>query len=65
MLKDKSTNTELLVVIFQLVPTEEAVKEGAKGPEEQFEETHKGEAKSDAKEKADESKAGGDDDELD
>jgi hypothetical protein len=59
VLKDKSTNTELFVVIFQLLPTEEAQKEGAKSPEEQFKEVH------DDERKGEEGKAGGDDDELD
>jgi hypothetical protein len=40
VLKDRSTNTELFVVVFQLVPTEEAHQAGAKSPEEMFKETH-------------------------
>lgn len=55
VLKDRETNKELFVVIFQLVPTEEAKKEGAETAEAQFEMVHKGE----------EQTAGGADDELD
>lgn len=39
-LKNKETNTELFVVVIQLCPTEQAVKEGAKSAEQEFEETH-------------------------
>ncbi|PSN63302.1 DUF1769-domain-containing protein [Corynespora cassiicola Philippines] len=45
VLKDKSTNTELFVVIIQLLPTEEAEKHGAPNPEDKFEMVHKDEAK--------------------
>ncbi|KAF2747454.1 DUF1769-domain-containing protein [Sporormia fimetaria CBS 119925] len=58
-LKDRSTNTPLMVICFQLVPTEKAKKEGAKSPEELFEEVHGKEKK---EEKGD---TGIDDDELD
>jgi hypothetical protein len=52
VLKNRETNKELFVVVISLLPTEEAKKEGAKGPEEKFEETHNG-------------KGGDDDDDLD
>ncbi|KAJ4983392.1 F-box domain containing protein [Stagonosporopsis vannaccii] len=39
-LKNKATNTELFVVVIQLCPTEEAVAEGAKSAEQEFEEVH-------------------------
>lgn len=39
-LKNKETNTELFVVVIQLCPTEQAVKEGAKSAEEEFQEVH-------------------------
>ncbi|KAF2275778.1 DUF1769-domain-containing protein [Westerdykella ornata] len=48
VLKDRSTNTELLVVIFQLVPTEEAKEQGAQSPEEMFDSVHGGKEKADA-----------------
>ncbi|KAF2735611.1 DUF1769-domain-containing protein [Polyplosphaeria fusca] len=41
VLKDRETDTELFVIIFELLPTEEAKKaDGAKDPEEKFEEVH-------------------------
>jgi hypothetical protein len=40
VLKNRDTNTELFVVIFQLIPTEEAKKDGVKDPEDQVEEIH-------------------------
>ena len=55
MLKNRDTNTELFVVIFQLIPTEQAEKEGVETPEATFEKVHGG------KEQA----TGGDDDDLD
>ncbi|KAF2260414.1 DUF1769-domain-containing protein [Lojkania enalia] len=58
VLKNCETNTELFVIIFQLVPTEQAQKEGVQDPEEMVKEIHKEE--DEAKEKADD-----DDDELD
>ena len=64
VLKDRSTNTELFVIVFQLVPTEEAQQQGAKSPEDMFKSIHSEEAK-DGKANVDEAKAGGDDDELD
>lgn len=39
-LKNKDTNTELFVVVIQLCPTEQAVKDGAKSAEAEFEEVH-------------------------
>lgn len=60
MLKDRSTDTELFVVIFQLVPTEEAKKQGVLDAEKEFEKEHgvkKGESK--------EIHTGGEDDDLD
>ncbi|KAJ4406282.1 hypothetical protein N0V91_004736 [Didymella pomorum] len=39
-LKNKETNTELFVVVIQLCPTEQAVKDGAKSAEEEFQEVH-------------------------
>ncbi|KAH7120023.1 hypothetical protein B0J11DRAFT_73692 [Dendryphion nanum] len=60
-LKDKSTNTELFVINIQLVPTDQAKKEGVLDPEEKLKETHSTEKKKD-----DEGKAkGGEDDDLD
>ncbi|KAF2110488.1 hypothetical protein BDV96DRAFT_624100 [Lophiotrema nucula] len=57
VLKDRETNTELFVIIFQLIPTEEAKKQGAETPENKFKEVHGKPAK--------EESAGADDDELD
>ncbi|KAK3217474.1 hypothetical protein GRF29_1g3196388 [Pseudopithomyces chartarum] len=46
VLKDRSTNTELFVVIFQLLPTEEAKKEGGvESAEEMLEKVHGDEKK--------------------
>ena len=60
MLKDKSTDTALFVVIIQLVPIEQAKEEaGALDANKKLEETHGG------KEEAKEISVGGDDDELD
>lgn len=56
VLKNRETNTELFVVIFQLIPTEDAKKEGAETPEAQFEAVHGGKAAE---------TTGGDDDDLD
>jgi hypothetical protein len=56
VLKNRETNTELFVIIFQLIPTENAEKEGAETPHAQFEKVHSGKA---------EQTTGGDDDELD
>ncbi|KAF2000185.1 DUF1769-domain-containing protein [Amniculicola lignicola CBS 123094] len=56
VLKNRDTNTELFVVNFELLPTEEAKKEGVEDPEEKLKEVH-GDAKP--------MTAGGDDDELD
>ena len=39
-LKNKETNTELFVVVIQLCPTEQAVQDGAKSAEEEFQEVH-------------------------
>jgi hypothetical protein len=59
VLKDRSTDTELFVVIFQLLPTEKAKEEGVLDAEKEFEKDHAGE-------KAEkEMHTGGDDDELD
>lgn len=57
MLKNRETNKELFVVVIELLPTEQAKKEGAEDPEEKFEEVHGKES-----EKPEE---GGGDDELD
>ncbi|KAF2658513.1 DUF1769-domain-containing protein [Lophiostoma macrostomum CBS 122681] len=57
VLKDRETNTELFVIVFQLIPTDEAKAEGAKSPDEKFELVHKGEGKAGS--------AGGGDDDLD
>lgn len=59
MLKDRSTDTELFVVIFQLLPTEDAKKNGVLDAEKEFEKDHAG----NKVEK--EMHTGGDDDELD
>lgn len=58
MLKNRETNKELFVVSIQLLPTEQARKEGVEDPTAKFEEAH-----SEAKGKA--ASAGGDDDDLD
>lgn len=43
MLKDRNTNTELFVVIFQLIPTEEAKKEtGIESAEDMVKKVHGG-----------------------
>ncbi|KAF1923349.1 DUF1769-domain-containing protein [Didymella exigua CBS 183.55] len=39
-LKDRESDTELLVVVIQLCPTAQAVKDGAKSAEEEFQELH-------------------------
>jgi hypothetical protein len=39
-LKNKETNTELFVVVIQLMPTEQGKAEGAKSPEEELEAVH-------------------------
>lgn len=57
MLKDRNTNTELFVIIFQLLPTEDAEKQGAETPKAQFEAVHGA--------KGEQQTTGGDDDELD
>jgi hypothetical protein len=56
VLKNRNTNKELFVVIFQLIPTEDAEKEGAETPQAKFEEVHGGKS---------EQTTGGDDDDLD
>ena len=61
MLKNRETNKELFVVLIQLVPTENAKKEGVEDSKEKFNEVH---GDGGEKEKASEG-AGGDDDELD
>lgn len=40
MLKNRESNQELFVVVIELVPTEEAKKEGVEGAKEKFEEVH-------------------------
>lgn len=61
MLKNRDTNTELFVIVFQLIPTEEARKEeGVLSPEEVFEKAHNGEGTAEK-----ETSVGGDDDDLD
>lgn len=57
MLKNRETNKELFVVSIELLPTEQANKEGVKDPAKKFQEAH-----SEDKAKA---SAGGEDDELD
>ena len=54
VLKNRETNKELFVVKIELLPSDEAKKEGVEAPEEKLEKAH-GEA----------AKTGGDDDELD
>jgi hypothetical protein len=56
VLKNRETNTELFVLNFQLLPTEQAKKEGVQSPEVQVEKVHGGK---------EEQTTGGDDDELD
>lgn len=57
MLKNRETNKELFVVVIELLPTEQAKKEGVEDPQEKFEEVHGKEG--------DKAKEGGGDDELD
>jgi hypothetical protein len=45
VLKNRETNQELFVVVIELLPTEQAKKEGAEGPNEKFEEVHGGDKK--------------------
>jgi len=40
VLKNRETDKELFVVVIELLPTEQAKKEGAPVPEEKLEETH-------------------------
>lgn len=40
VLKNRETNQELFVVVIELLPTEQAKKEGAEDPKEKFEEVH-------------------------
>ena len=40
MLKNRETNTELFVILIQLLPTEQAKDEGVEDPEEKFEKVH-------------------------
>jgi hypothetical protein len=40
VLKNRETDQELFVVVIELLPTEQAKKEGAEGPKEKFEEVH-------------------------
>jgi hypothetical protein len=40
VLKNRETDKELFVVVIELLPTEQAKKEGAPVPEEKFEEAH-------------------------
>lgn len=42
-LKNKETNTELFVVVIQLMPTDQAAAAGVKSPEEEFKAAHGGE----------------------
>jgi hypothetical protein len=63
VLKDRSTNTELFVINFQLLPSEEGKKAGLKDPEEMVKEVHGDDKK--AGSDSDKGNAGGDDDELD
>ena len=42
VLKNRETNQELFVVVIELLPTEQAKKEGAEDPKEKFEEVHGG-----------------------
>ncbi|KAF1949941.1 DUF1769-domain-containing protein [Byssothecium circinans] len=59
VLKNRETNTELFIVNFQLIPTEEATKEaGVESAEEIFEEVH-------GRKKTETQTVGGDDDDLD
>ena len=47
VLKNRETNQELFVVVIELLPTEQAKKEGAEDPKEKFEEVHGGGKKED------------------
>lgn len=40
MLKNRETNQELFVVVIELVPTEQAKKDGVEDAKEKFEEVH-------------------------
>lgn len=48
MLKNRETDQELFVVVIELLPTEQAKKQGVEDPQEKFEEVH---GKTEAKEK--------------
>ena len=50
VLKNRETNQELFVVLIELVPTEEAKKEGVEDAKEKFEEVHGKEVEKDSKE---------------
>ena len=50
MLKNRETNQELFVVIIELVPTEEAKREGVEDADEKFQEVHGKETGKDGKE---------------
>jgi hypothetical protein len=40
VLKNRETNQELFVVVIELIPTEQAKKQGAEDPEQKFNEVH-------------------------
>lgn len=50
MLKNRETNQELFVVVIELVPTDEAKKEGVEDAKEKFEEVHRNDKGKDGKE---------------
>lgn len=48
MLKNRETNHELFVVVIELLPTEQAKKEGVEDAEEKFAEAHSKEGEKEA-----------------
>ncbi|CAN9267545.1 unnamed protein product [Alternaria alternata] len=53
VLKNRETNQELFVVVIELLPTEQARKEGAEDPKEKFEQVHGSEKKEEKNEDLD------------
>lgn len=53
MLKNREINQELFVVVIELLPTEQARKEGAEDPKEKFEQVHGSEKKEEKNEDLD------------
>ena len=53
VLKNRETNQELFVVVIELLPTEQARKEGAEDSKEKFEQVHGSEKKEEKNEDLD------------